>query len=151
MAFDGSPASHNAHAVAVALAAQTGASVDLLGVAPASGPTPTDLLNVLRKADERAATLEREAHTSRLIDDSDVPTTSHVLRGNPGHVLVAATADLDLIACGSRGRGRIQRALLGSTSTTLIRNAFCPVLLVPPGLRPQAADASQPRSRGARV
>ncbi len=35
-----------------------------------------------------------------------------------------------LIVMGSRGRGRMQRVLLGSVSDSVVRHAHCPVLVV---------------------
>lgn len=49
---------------------------------------------------------------------------------------VASTADdeaVDVIVCGSRGRGPLARAWLGSTSSSLVHHAERPVLVVPPG------------------
>ena len=40
----------------------------------------------------------------------------------------------DLLVAGSHGRGAIARALVGSTSSALARQAPCSVLLVPPSL-----------------
>ncbi|RKQ86140.1 nucleotide-binding universal stress UspA family protein [Solirubrobacter pauli] len=37
----------------------------------------------------------------------------------------------DVLVCGTRGRGAIARALLGSTSTSLLHNTTLPLLLVP--------------------
>jgi len=51
---------------------------------------------------------------------------------------VAAVAEFaervgaDLIAAGSHSHGRFERFLLGSVSTGLVRDASCPVLIVPP-------------------
>ena len=39
----------------------------------------------------------------------------------------------DVIAAGSHSHGRIERFLLGSVSTGLVRTALCPVLVAPPG------------------
>lgn len=39
----------------------------------------------------------------------------------------------DVVVCGSHGRGGLARAYLGSTSTSLLHRAPCPVLVVPPG------------------
>jgi nucleotide-binding universal stress UspA family protein len=45
----------------------------------------------------------------------------------------AAERSPDLIVAGSRGHGGLARAYLGSTSSSLIHQAPCPVLVVPPG------------------
>jgi nucleotide-binding universal stress UspA family protein len=39
----------------------------------------------------------------------------------------------DLVVAGSHSHGRLERFLLGSVSTGLVRDAGCPVLVVPPG------------------
>ncbi len=46
---------------------------------------------------------------------------------------VAEEEDAELIVVGSRGRGALRAALLGSVSSQLIASAPCPVLVVPPG------------------
>jgi nucleotide-binding universal stress UspA family protein len=46
----------------------------------------------------------------------------------------AAGEHADLIVCGSRGQGPFSRALLGSTSSSLLHHAEVPVLVVPPGV-----------------
>jgi len=43
---------------------------------------------------------------------------------------VAAEHGVDVVAVGSRGRGAIRRALLGSVSSHVANNAPCPVLVV---------------------
>ena len=45
----------------------------------------------------------------------------------------ASAAEADVIVCGSRGHGRFSRALLGSTSSSLLYHADRSVLVVPPG------------------
>lgn len=52
--------------------------------------------------------------------------------GEPGLAVVAAAQELgvDVVVIGSRGRGAIKRALLGSVSTHVVHNAPCPVLVV---------------------
>jgi nucleotide-binding universal stress UspA family protein len=53
-------------------------------------------------------------------------------QGDPGNVLCDRAADLgaDVVVVGSRGRGAIRRALLGSVSTYVVHNAPCAVLVV---------------------
>jgi nucleotide-binding universal stress UspA family protein len=41
---------------------------------------------------------------------------------------------MDLMVCGSRGRGRPTSALLGSVSARLVAHGHCPVLVVPPSV-----------------
>jgi nucleotide-binding universal stress UspA family protein len=49
-------------------------------------------------------------------------------------VFEAVGADRDgVIVLGSRGRGALRSAVLGSVSRTLARSARCPVVIVPPG------------------
>ena len=56
----------------------------------------------------------------------------HVERGEPGAVLCerADALGADVVVVGSRGRGAIRRALLGSVSTYVVQHAPCPVLVV---------------------
>ena len=54
-----------------------------------------------------------------------------VLQGRPHEALAAASADLDLLVCGSRGYGPVRTVLLGGVSHALVRHAACPVLVVP--------------------
>jgi hypothetical protein len=55
------------------------------------------------------------------------------LTGNPAKALVefAKAASLQLIVTGSRGAGFVDRLLVGSTATGLVRRAECCVLAVP--------------------
>ncbi len=54
--------------------------------------------------------------------------------GEPGLAIVAVAEELDVdaVVIGSRGRGAVKRALLGSVSTHVVHNAPCPVLVVRP-------------------
>ena len=57
-----------------------------------------------------------------------------VLSGNPvsGIIEFAEGAGADLIAAGSHGHNKLERFLLGSVSTALVREAQCGVLIAPP-------------------
>lgn len=65
-------------------------------------------------------------------------TTTSVVEGDPVTVLLAAARHARLLVLGSHGHGRLRRALLGSTSRRCVRDASCPVVVVPP---PQTIDS----------
>jgi nucleotide-binding universal stress UspA family protein len=61
------------------------------------------------------------------IDDVE----TRVLEGRPGPALCSLAEEVgaDTMVLGTRGRGRIKRALLGSVADYVVRNAPCPVLV----------------------
>ncbi len=71
--------------------------------------------------------------TARALDVASADT--RVLRGAPGPMLCALADEVAAAALvvGSRGRGGLKRALLGSVSDYVARNAPCPVVIVGPG------------------
>jgi nucleotide-binding universal stress UspA family protein len=68
------------------------------------------------------------------------PAERRVEFGAPAKRLVAVAeeAGAELIVVGSRGRGALRAALLGSVSAELIGLSPCPVLVVPPGAATRA-------------
>jgi nucleotide-binding universal stress UspA family protein len=58
-------------------------------------------------------------------------TETRVLRGDPGRALCAFAGELPAraLVMGSRGFGGIRRAVLGSVSDYVVRNAPCPVII----------------------
>ena len=64
--------------------------------------------------------------------DPSIPLRRRTLNGETAEAIAdACEQGVDLLVVGSRGYGTIDRVLLGSTSTALIRKAPCPVLVVP--------------------
>jgi nucleotide-binding universal stress UspA family protein len=59
-----------------------------------------------------------------------------VIQGDPAAVLCDQAGELgaDVVVVGSRGRGALKRALLGSVSSYVVHNAPCPVLVVRGGV-----------------
>lgn len=55
--------------------------------------------------------------------------------GGPAAAVLAAAHDAALIVVGSRGRGTAGSALLGSVSSAVLRQAPCPVVVVPASTR----------------
>jgi nucleotide-binding universal stress UspA family protein len=58
---------------------------------------------------------------------------TRVISGNPGPALCGLATELSAraLVLGTRGRGGIKRALLGSVSDYVVRNAPCPVVITP--------------------
>jgi nucleotide-binding universal stress UspA family protein len=56
-----------------------------------------------------------------------------VLEGDPGRILCARSADVDLLVVGSRGLGGFAGLVLGSVSTKCAHHSRCPVVIVPKG------------------
>jgi len=56
---------------------------------------------------------------------------SRVLRGHPGSAICQFAAEVSAraVIVGSRGRGGLKRAVLGSVSDHVVRNAPCPVIV----------------------
>ena len=81
-----------------------------------------------------------------LPDGVDVSTT--VLDGDPADVLAAESAELDLLAVGSRGYGALRSVMLGTHTGELIWRSRCPLLVVPRGVE-HPLDAFTPRAAAA--
>lgn len=116
IAYDGSPTAQWALVAATNLALASGAELALLAAGPTSEHATTWL------------------HVARLSLGRKVVHTTQALVGDATTTLARASADLDLLVCGSRGRGRPTAMLLGSVSTHLVAHARSPVLVVPPGM-----------------
>ena len=78
-----------------------------------------------------------------------ITITTHLLRGDVAATLLvhARERGVDLIACGGRRHSFIERMLLGSVSTELIRRAEC-VVVVMPDHGPDGEDVLPPAAGG---
>ena len=82
-----------------------------------------------------AASAERAAvwlHAARLSIGDDMKHESRPLVGDAASHLAEASCELDMLVCGTRGRGRALGTMLGSVSAHLLAHAQCPLLVVPP-------------------
>jgi len=92
----------------------------------------------LAQTEVEPAELEREAR--RLLDEQvrrveeagGTVQEAHLRLGRADEEIVdlADSLGIGLIVMGSRGRGRIRRALMGSISDSVVRHAHCPVTIV---------------------
>ena len=82
-----------------------------------------------------AETEQTLARVCRELSAGDgVPVEHETIRGDPASVLIERTAELDLLVLGSRAYGPLRHVLLGSVSARVMREARCPVLVVPRGV-----------------
>jgi nucleotide-binding universal stress UspA family protein len=61
------------------------------------------------------------------------PAQLETVRGDPSGVLIERSGNLDLLMLGSRAYGPLRHVLLGSVSARAMREARCPVLVIPRG------------------
>ncbi len=119
VALDGSEAAATALPLARVVAAQLGASVEILHVASAEAPT-TDLW--------------RRLHLD-LASSEGVQVRSHVGEPAPAILRAAAQPDVALLALTTHGRLLDRRRHLGRVAEAVVAHAARPILLV----RPEAA------------
>ena len=103
--------------------------------APVGEPTmmamPAGDLPGLLEAERDAADVELKAALEEaFVAKPPVEIEPRLVEGDAAEVLVAAAKDADLVVVGSRGRGGLASALLGSVSSHVIHHAACPVVVV---------------------
>ena len=130
-ATDGSRDAELAATTAVGLANTTGSELHLIHVGPVvpENYEPTDVEPVRI---HREATEILQGQTKKVEILHGTLAGSH-LRISPAPICVAnprISSAAPPIVVGSRGRGRIRRALMGSVSDSVVRHAHCPVLVV---------------------
>jgi nucleotide-binding universal stress UspA family protein len=92
----------------------------------------------LAQTEEEPAELQREAQ--RLLHEQErsveeaggTVKEAHLRQGKADEEIIdlAESLGIGLIVMGSRGRGRLRRALMGSVSDSVVRHAHCPVTIV---------------------
>lgn len=141
VAFDGSAESEHALAIAAGFARAASARLRIVMVVNSAAVGVYPPLDV--SAYEEIAQLAREEARRRLDAaiaglEADgvlggVMVEGVVLDGDAHTALVDDSSTEDLLFTGSRGQGPWRRVLLGSISTHLLRDAKCPVVIVPRG------------------
>jgi len=103
-------------------------STDLEGV---EMPDPILEKDLERRFEQRGREL-LDAEVERVRSAGGTVAQAHLMIGEAAREIVHLAEDLGagLIVMGSRGRGGIRRALMGSASDSVIRHAHCPVLVV---------------------
>lgn len=134
VAWDGSEHATQALAEAVDIARTQEARLTLLAVAAPLHLWPGQFVPPVTEADLREAASKVALEGEALVP-AGVPVSSHVAYGHPGIELLklATAANHDLIVMGSRGRGAMRSAVLGSVSHFVLNHARLPVLVVRDG------------------
>ena len=107
------------------------ATVTLAHVCPM--PTVYDGMGMWEAEYEARAKSELEKFADALDLSPNVAVQKMVLRGHPASALLDLGEKLrvDLIIAGSHGHGFVQRVLVGSVATRLMRHSTCSLLIVP--------------------
>lgn len=131
LATDGSAEAQLAATTAADLAKSTNSELHVVHVGEFR---PT----FLAQTEVEPAELQREARrlldeqVSRVEDAGGTVKEAYLKLGRADEEIVdlAQSIGIGLIVMGSRGRGRIRRALMGSVSDSVVRHAHCPVTIV---------------------
>jgi nucleotide-binding universal stress UspA family protein len=83
-------------------------------------PAPYDARPKLQATEHRIRELLPDGMAARVV----------VEEGDAAQLLAGASADVDLLICGSRGYGPVRTVLLGGVSGRLVHSAACPVVVL---------------------
>ena len=132
--FDGSPESRAAVELAHQLSTALGGRLEVMCVLEPSLPWASYPSSVHDWNGEVEAVREAtRAELDKLIAELGPGASGEVLEGDPVRELLFEGKELDLLICGSRAYGPLRRLLLGSTSSKLLHQAPCPVMVLPRG------------------
>lgn len=143
--IDGTDASEPAAGFAYTFAAQNGCA---LHAVHAQSDFPLDVLSGLGLWDRDT---DRDVADTWLVDKflgswrrryPDVELSVDVVDDRPARALLDRSERARLVVVGSRGRGAVRRALLGSVSHAVLYNAACPVAVVPGAEQTSATSAT---------
>ena len=160
LATDGSADADLAATTSLDLAASTGSELHVVYVGPnvserfELGDSLLGPVGVIGKpGPEERSRIEGEAQdvltrqTKRIEGLGGVAAHGHLRMGEPVAEIVSLAEELDagLIVMGSRGRGGIRRALIGSVSDSVVRHAHCPVMVMRTGRSVPLPEHRPPR------
>jgi nucleotide-binding universal stress UspA family protein len=147
LATDGSKEAQLAATTAADLAKSTASELHVLYVGEAANPY-VDVVELagdeavaprldaeLKYQFERQAREVLDAEAQRVRAAGGTVAQAHLSMGKADHEIVTLAEEIGsgLIVMGSRGRGGIRRALMGSVSDSVVRHSHCPVLVVREG------------------
>jgi nucleotide-binding universal stress UspA family protein len=127
--FDGMAESQAALDEAAKLAKKFGGSIRVVGVIP---PAPPAAAAAAARVEGSGPDFETRLHDAIAELPPELRALPVIERGDPvGRLIEDAGVGVDLLVLGSRGFGPVMRLLVGSVSSRVIRQAPCPVMVVP--------------------
>ena len=136
LATDGSKEAQLAATTAADLTQKTNSELHVLTVGPdyplyELPEHPAGFEDVLRE-NRREAKEVLEQQVKRIEESGGTVKETHLREGRADEEIVEVAEEIGagLIVMGSRGHGRLRRALLGSVSDAVVRHAHCPVTIV---------------------
>jgi nucleotide-binding universal stress UspA family protein len=136
LATDGSAEAQLAATTAADLAQKTNSELHVATVGPdyplyELPEHPAEFEDVLRE-NRREAREVLEQEVKRIEESGATVKETHLREGRAAEEIVELAEELGagLIVLGSRGHGRLRRALMGSVSDGVVRHAHCPVTIV---------------------
>ena len=138
LATDGSKEAQLAATTAADLAKSTGSELHVVhvGEIPLVYHPERHAYRAEYEEHEKEAQQLLEAEVARVKEAGATVGQSHLRLGGANSradeeiVELAQGIDAGLIVMGSRGQGRLRRALVGSVSESVVRHAHCPVTIV---------------------
>ena len=144
LAIDGSEEASRAAEAAVELCEKTGSELHVVHVGEdfyLTAVTDLDMVAQAWVAQDYAESAANFEQIAREVLDAEVEKVeaaggtvaqAHLRVGRADAEIVDLAEEIEagLVVLGSRGLGRIKRALMGSVSYSVVRHAHCPVLVV---------------------
>jgi nucleotide-binding universal stress UspA family protein len=140
--YDGSPASQTALQWATAEAVRLQAPlriVEAFELVIVSRPSPGKVVPIAALHTVRERGLSALAEGVRL-HHPELTVETVLVEGRPAEALVEETAQARLLVMGSRGLGGWTGLMIGSVAVQVSTHAHCPVVVIPPDLRPRAHE-----------
>ena len=134
LATDGSEEADLASATAVDVAQRTDSELHVVHVGevrPVYHPERHGYLTHYEELQEEAQHL-LDRQVEEIESAGGIVASAHLRMGHPDTEIMGLAGRLGagLIVVGSRGRGPLRRALMGSVSDSVVRHAHCPVMVV---------------------
>lgn len=141
--YDGSTESEAALTAAIAVARSHGARlrvIEVVDLAWMGTPALMTGAGFVTQPDDLRERARRHVTEKVTGLPDDIAAHPQVLMGTPEPMLAEQSVHADLFVVGSRGYGPHRAVLLGSVSGRLVRDAACPVLVVPRGVTAPLED-----------